>query len=130
MEHDDSRIVRVPYEAITRPLAANVQTAGLRDGFASEQHLADLLFRRRVHRSGRGTLLCDGRLFTITEAVRVLATIDGSRDAYGLIGEAEPLDDLLRAGAQVAGDRMRVGRSMYRVERGVIARHRAAALVS
>lgn len=125
LENADSGIVRVPYEAITRPLSAR-HLEGLCDGFISEERLADLLFQRRIQRAGRGVIVCDGRLYDLHEAVKVVGVEHGHKDSYGLTGLVEQLDELLRAGANIGPRSMHLGSVTYQVVRGVIAVARAA----
>lgn len=117
---EDSGIVRVPYEAISRPLADRRKDA-LNSGFLSEQRLADLLFRRQIRRAGRGRLICDGKVYELHEAVQILGPEHNRSDPYGLSGVVEHLSELRRAGASIGPKTMHLGSATYQVVRGVIA---------
>jgi hypothetical protein len=117
---EDSGIVRVPYGAITRPLAQQREEA-VCSGFLSEQRLADLLFRRRIQRAGRGMILCDGQLYHLHEAVQIRGPEHDQSDPYGLTGAVERVDELRRAGASIGPISMHLGAVTYQVVRGVIA---------
>lgn len=117
---EDSGIVRVPYEAISRPLADRQKDA-LSAGFISEQRLADMLFRRHIRRAGRGMILCDGKMYTLHEAVQILGPEHDRSDPYGLSGVVERIDELRRAGATIGPKHMHLGSATYQVVRGVIA---------
>lgn len=125
LENADSGIVRVPYEAISRPLSAR-HLEGLCNGFISEERLADLLFQRRIRRAGRGVLVCDGQAYDLHEAVRIVGVEHGHKDSYGLTGVVEQLDELLRAGANVGPRSMHLGSVTYQIVRGVFAVARVA----
>ncbi len=120
LEHAESGIVRVPYQAITRPLTEQA-VEGLRPGFIEEQRLADLLFRKRIRRAGRGLMFCDGVVYELHEAVRIDGPQAGSTDPYGLTGTVERLDELQRAGGSVGPMGMHLGSATYRVVRGLLA---------
>jgi hypothetical protein len=68
---------------------------------------------------------CDGQRYRIEEAVAVHRAIDD--DPYGLCGNIETMTELQRAGAQVQGRTMTLGRAKYAVERGVLVRAEAPA---
>jgi hypothetical protein len=102
-------------------LPVPVPADALETGFVPEQRLADLLFRKRVRRVGPGLVLSGGRGYQLCEAIRVIGRADGGSDPYGLSGTVEAMAELVRAGASFAGATMRVGRTVYRVERGVLA---------
>jgi hypothetical protein len=125
LEDADSGIVRVPPNAISRPLAER-GAGGLSSGFIDDQGLADLLFRKRIHRAGRGQLICDGQVYDLHEAVRVVRPEHNQSDPYGLSGVVERLDELLRAGASVGPATMYLGSATYQIVRGVIAVPRSA----
>ena len=125
LQDEDSGIVRVPYEAISRPLV-EAHDEGFAPGFLAEQRLADLLFRRRIRRAGRGMVLCDGRMYDLHGAVRVLGPTGSERDPYGLTGLVERVDDLRQAGAVIGPATMALGSFTYRIERGVLAVAHAA----
>jgi hypothetical protein len=126
IEHADSGIVRVPYDAITRPLAESGDDEGVHSGFIPEQRLADLLFRRRIRRAGPGLIESDGRVYEIHEAVKVVGPGHGQSDPYGLTGAVEQLAELSRAGAVVGTRSMQLGSASYQVVRGVLAVARRA----
>ena len=131
IEEEASGIVRVPYEAISRPLAARGDAHTGHDyvtpGFISEQRLADLLFRRQIRRAGRGMIFAHGKMFDLVEAVHVLGPEHGHRDSYGLTDSVEPMVELVRAGASIGPKTMHLGRVSYQVIRGVLLQERAAA---
>ena len=120
IQDEESGIVRVPYEAISRPLSAP-RTEGLSNGFISEQRLADLLFRRRIRRAGRGMLICDGIMYDLHEAVRVVGAEHAHSDPYGLLGSVERIEELRRAGAKIGPVIMHLGSATYQIQRGVLA---------
>jgi hypothetical protein len=126
IEHAESGIVRVPYDAITRPLAQGAEDADfLEGGFLAEQRLADLLFRRRIRRAGQGLIESAGQIFEIHEAARIVGPCHGQSDPYGLTGVVEHLGELTRAGAVIGTRTMQLGSTSYQIVRGVLAHARA-----
>jgi hypothetical protein len=125
LDEAESGIIRVPCEAISRPLADG-QEAGQQDetvhtGFIADWRLADLLFQRRLRRVGPGLVHADGKRYAIEIAVKILGRADGVSDPYGLTGVAESMSELVRAGAEFSGHTMALGSATYDVERGVLA---------
>jgi len=70
----------------------------------------------------RGPLLTlkDGRRFLLEDALRVLGRRTSETDPYGLIGRVLPLRDLLKRGALLAADGVRMGVAVYDAEQGAI----------
>ena len=120
IENADSGIVRIPSEAISRPLSEQSGEAFC-TGFIAEQRLADLLFRRRIRRAGRGVITADGIVYDLYEGVRVVGPSHGQSDPYGLTGTVEHMTDLVRAGASLSAGSMHIGSASYQIVRGVIA---------
>jgi len=87
---------------------------------------------RAGHATRAGALLTarDGQRFVLQDAVRVLGRRNGDTDPYGMTGRADALRELLRKGAIIADDTMRLGPAVYDIEHGVIALPVAGDLVA
>jgi hypothetical protein len=65
--------------------------------------------------------LADGRRYLLRDAVRILGRRNGDTDPYGLTGRVEAIRDILRRGAMVTADALRLGSSIYDLEYGFLA---------
>lgn len=94
----------------------------LRDGcFIAEADLAAWLRAGEIAREGVILTARDGRRFVLQEAVRVLGRNNGASDPYGFTGQVDSIRELVRKGATIAGDTLRLGPAAYDVEYGVTA---------
>jgi hypothetical protein len=91
------------------------------DAFVSEAVLEGWLRSGEARRTGALLVTRDGRRFVLRDALRVVGRRNGDTDPYGLTGNAEPLRDLIRQGAIVSSDGIRLGAAVYDVEFGVLA---------
>jgi hypothetical protein len=74
-----------------------------------------------VVRAGATLATHDAQRFLLTDACRVLGPQNGDRDPYGLSGRVDALRELIRQGASVSRDRVRLGAVVYDVEFGFLA---------
>ncbi|MBI4702608.1 MAG: hypothetical protein HY744_15920 [Deltaproteobacteria bacterium] len=97
------------------------RTHRLVTGFFTQDELAELLYRRLARPVGRRQVEHAGRRFALHEAVRVAGRRDGGRDALGLTGRVERIEDLVLAGAELGVGSVRLAGVEYVTQRGVIA---------
>jgi hypothetical protein len=115
---DDRSTERAPCSYVRRP--GEPRESGLGPGFVAQHELADLLFQRRIRRVGRGLIECDGQVWAIADALRILEC-DGD-DRAGWVGKVAPIAKLLELGADLAlAGTMELEGESYVVERGVVA---------
>ncbi len=74
-----------------------------------------------VARAGGLLVTSDGRRFLLRDAVRVLGRRNGDTDPYGFTGRVEAIRDLIRRGANVSADALRLGPAVYDIEYGFVA---------
>jgi len=91
------------------------------DGFVSEAVLDSWVRSGAAARGGAMLTLRAGRRYVVQDALRVLGRRNGETDPYGLTGRVESIRQLVRQGALVSGDGIRLGPAIYDVEFGVIA---------
>lgn len=72
-------------------------------------------------RAGALLTAADGRRFVLQDAVRVLGRRNGDTDPYGFTGRVDSLRELVRRGAIVSADTLRLGQAVYDVEHGAVA---------
>jgi hypothetical protein len=65
--------------------------------------------------------LADGRRYVLRDAVRVIGRRNGDTDPYGFTGRVEALRELVRRGAILSADALRLGPAVYDVEYGFLA---------
>jgi len=108
-----------PPALAARKLSAD---AYLGDGrFVAEATLVTFVREGELRRDGVVVTTTDGRRFVLQETVRVLGRNNGASDPYGLTGQVESIRELVRKGAAVAGDTLRLGPAVYDVEYGFTA---------
>jgi len=96
------------------------------DGFVSESSVRE--WQRRGASVSNGVLICrDGRRFLLADALRVLGPQCSDVDPYGLTGRVSTLRELLRQGAALQADLLRLGSATYDVEYGYLARQMGSA---
>ena len=91
------------------------------DGFVSDATLDGWLRAGHAVRAGAILSVRDGRRWLVQDALRVLGRRNGETDPYGLTGKVDSIRQLVRQGALVGGDGIRLGPAIYDVEYGVIA---------
>jgi hypothetical protein len=91
------------------------------DGFVPEATLEGWVRTGAATRTGALVVLGDGRRFALRDAVRVVGRRNGDTDPYGFTGRVEALRELLRRGAMLSSDGLRLGQAIYDVEFGAIA---------
>lgn len=90
------------------------------DAFVSEIVL-DAWTRGGVARRVGGLLaLGDGRRYVLRDAVRVLGRRNGDTDPYGFTGSVEAMRELVRRGATISADALRLGPAVYDIEYGYL----------
>jgi hypothetical protein len=112
---------RRPFPAHPAPRKPSAESY-LRDGcFIAEATLAAWLRAGELRREGAILTTQDGRRFVLQEAVRVLGRNNGASDPYGFTGQVDSIRELVRKGATIAGDTLRLGPATYDVEYGATA---------
>lgn len=91
------------------------------DGFASDAQLASWLRNGAAVRAGAVLTTREGRRFMLQDALRILGLQSGEMDPFGLTGRVDTIRQLLRQGALLSAERMRIGQHSYDVEYGVLA---------
>ncbi len=90
-------------------------------GFVPDRVLEGWLRTGEATRAGATLTSRAGQRYLIRDALRVLGRRNGETDPYGFTGRVEALRDIIRQGAIVASDGLRLGAAIYDVEFGVIA---------
>jgi hypothetical protein len=93
----------------------------LGDGFVPDSALEEWIRTGAAAREGARLTLSDGRKYVLTDGLRILGRRNGESDPYGLTGRILALRALLRRGALLSADGVRLGASIYDVEFGLIA---------
>jgi hypothetical protein len=91
------------------------------DGFVSEATVDGWVRAGDAVRAGGVLAVRDGRRFLLRDAVRVLGRRNGDTDPYGFTGRVEAIRELIRRGASISADALRLGHAVYDIEYGVIA---------
>lgn len=91
------------------------------DAFVSEIAVDTLVRGGGASRAGSVLVLGDGRRFALCDAIRVLGRRNGDTDPYGFTGRVEALRELLRRGATLTADALRLGPAVYDIEYGYLA---------
>ncbi|MFT3774872.1 MAG: hypothetical protein QM820_56715 [Minicystis sp.] len=90
------------------------------DGFVAETTLDGWVRSGAAARAGAAIKLADGRGYVLRDAVRVIGRRNGDTDPYGFTGRVEALRELIRRGATLSADALRLGPAVYDVEYGFI----------
>lgn len=93
----------------------------LGEGFVSDPTLEEWVRTGAARRDGALLTLSDGRRFAITDALRILGRRNGDSDPYGFTGRILALRSLIRRGALLSADGVRLGAVIYDIEFGSIA---------
>ena len=94
--------------------------APLGDGFVPDAQLEEWLRTGAARREGAVLILADGRRFAMTDGLRILGRRNGDSDPYGFTGRVLALRSLLKRGALISADGVRLGPVIYDVELGTI----------
>ena len=107
-----------PPPAPKRPSAESC----LGDGcFIAEATLLAFARAGELCRDGAIVTTPGGRRFVLQEAVRVLGRNNGASDPYGFTGQVDSIRELVKKGAAITGDTLRLGPAVYDVEYGFLA---------
>jgi len=91
------------------------------DAFVSET-MVDAWVRSGVAgRTGAVLALADGRRYALRDGLRVIGRRNADTDPYGFTGRVEALREIVRRGATLSADGLRLGPAVYDVEYGFIA---------
>ncbi len=93
----------------------------LGDGFVPDGTLEEWLRTGAARREGAFLGLSDGRRFLLTDALRILGRRNGDSDPYGFTGRILSLRSLLKRGAMLSAEGVRLGPVVYDVELGSLA---------
>ncbi len=91
------------------------------DTFVPEVTLDGWVRGGAVARAGGLLTTPDGRRFVLRDAIRVLGRRNGDTNPYGFTGKVEPIRELIRRGASISADALRLGPAVYDVEFGFVA---------
>ena len=91
------------------------------DGFLSEPTVDGWVRTGAATRAGMLLTVHDGRRFLLRDAVRVLGRRNGDTDPYGFTGRVEAVREMIRRGASISLDALRLGPAVYDLEYGFIA---------
>jgi hypothetical protein len=92
----------------------------LGDGFVPDATLEEWLRTGAARREGAVLTMADGRRFALTDGLRILGRRNGDSDPYGFTGRVLALRSLLKRGALLSADGVRLGPVIYDVELGSI----------
>lgn len=91
------------------------------DGFVSEATVDGWVRTGVAARGGVLLTLGDGRRLSLRDAVRVLGRRNGHTDPYGFTGRVAAIREMIRRGAAISGDSLRLGQAVYDIEYGYLA---------
>lgn len=91
------------------------------DAFVSETTVDAWVRSGVATRTGALLALADGRRYALRDGVRVIGRRNGDTDPYGFTGRVEALRELVRRGATLSADALRLGPAVYDVEYGFLA---------
>ena len=91
------------------------------DAFVPEVTVDGWVRRGAATRVGGLLVTPDGRRFVLRDAIRVLGRRNGDTDPYGFTGKVESIRELIRRGASVSADALRLGPAVYDIEYGFVA---------
>jgi hypothetical protein len=103
------------------PTAVDVHAYVADNPFVSETTLEAWLRAGAVVRGSGSIIARDGGRYLLREAVRILGRRNGDVDPYGLTGRVSPLRELIREGAVISSDSVRIGPGVYDAEFGFMA---------
>ncbi len=109
--------------ASSRPPAGVAPRARVRvgeDAFASEAMVDGWVRGGAAVRTGNVLDVLDGRRLHLRDAVRVLGRRDSDTDPYGFTGRVDPIRELIRRGANISADALRLGPAVYDIEYGYL----------
>jgi hypothetical protein len=124
------RVMNPHHHTPTPPSGSPVVVRVGDDGFASDSQLASWVRSGAAVRAGAVLTTREGRRFMLQDALRIIGLqsgdVDHERrelpvDPYGLTGRVDTIRQLLRQGALLSADRVRLGQLTYDVEYGVLA---------
>jgi hypothetical protein len=92
----------------------------LGDGFVPDALLEEWVRTGAARKEGAVLVLSDGRRFALTDGLRILGRRNGDSDPYGFTGRVLALRSLLKRGALISADGVRLGPVIYDVELGSI----------
>lgn len=93
----------------------------LGDGFLPDATLDEWVRTGVASREGATLRLRDGRVFVLVDGLRILGRRNGDSDPYGFTGRIFTLRALLRRGALLSPDGIRLGAAIYDVQFGSVA---------
>jgi len=91
------------------------------DTFVPEATVESWVRSGAAARTGGLLVTSAGRRFLLRDAIRVLGRRNGDTDPYGFTGKVEPIRELIRRGANVSADALRLGPAVYDIEYGFVA---------
>jgi hypothetical protein len=91
------------------------------DAFVSEITVDAWVRAGAAVRAGSLLTVHDGRRLLLRDAVRVLGRRNGDTDPYGFTGRVDALRELIRRGASISLDALRLGPAVYDLEYGYLA---------
>jgi len=90
------------------------------DGFVSEAIADGWVRSGAATRAGALLTLSDGRRLVLRDAIRVLGRRNGDTDPYGFTGRVDAIREMIRRGASLTADALKLGPAVYDVEFGVL----------
>lgn len=90
------------------------------DAFVAETMVDGWVRGGVATRAGALLALGDGRCYVLRDAVRVIGRRNGDTDPYGFTGRVEALREVVRRGATLSADALRLGPAVYDVEYGFL----------
>jgi hypothetical protein len=127
VETPRARYASVPPPTVTSPTGRDAGVASAvrigEDAFVSEAMVDGWVRVGAAVRAGAVLAARDGRRFVLRDAVRVLGRRNGDTDPYGFTGRVDTIRDLIRRGASISADALKLGPAVYDIEYGFIAAH-------
>ncbi len=93
----------------------------LGDGFLPDATLEEWVRVGTASREGAMLVTRDGRRFVLVDGLRILGRRNGDSDPYGFTGRILTLRALLKRGALLSPDGIRLGAAIYDVQFGSVA---------
>lgn len=115
---------RAPRRTDRPPVNARPETPPPRiaeDAFIAETVVDAWIRNGAAARVGPILTLADGPRYVLRDAVRVIGRRNGDTDPYGFTGRIDALRDLIRRGATLSVDALRLGPVVYDIEYGYVA---------
>jgi hypothetical protein len=91
------------------------------DAFVAEATVDGWVRAGAVTRAGMLLTVHDGRCLVLRDAVRVLGRRNGDTDPYGFTGCVDAVRELIRRGASISVDALKLGPAVYDIEYGFMA---------